>query len=211
MYTATTVQENHFRTIPITREINHHITQVIEEDHQNEEIHKILHKIIIIDQKVQITTPDRIQIQHNLFLDLTPNQGINTIQTINHETHHIIEIKIETIQIIAIEVIQTTIIRTTRTIDPGITHITDQIITDQTIIIKTDHETIHKIDIQVIIIVIEIIPNHHTEIITIIIILTIATEVVHLNSKDILIKYNQIQKQHQTPQVLMTQQITNYN
>ena len=35
--------------------------------------------------------------------------------------------------------------------------------------------------------------------------LTIATEVVHLNIKDILIKYNQIQKQHQTPQVLMTQ------
>ena len=64
-------------------------------------------------------------------------------------------------------------------------HITDQTITDQTIIIKTDHETIHKIDIQVIIIVIEIIPNHHTEIITIIIIPTIATEVVHLNIKDI--------------------------
>ena len=209
MYTATTVQENHFRPMPITREINHHITQVIEEDHQNEEIHKILHKIIIIDQIVEITTPDQIQIQHNLFLDLIPNQGINTIQTINHETHHIIEI--ETIQIIAIEVIQTTVIRITRTIDQGITHITDQIITDQTIIIKTDHETIHKIDIQVIIIVREIIPNHHTEIITIIIILTIATEVVHLNIKDILIKYNQIQKQYQTPQVMMTQQITNYN
>ena len=209
MYTATTVQENHFRTIPTTREINHHITQVIEEDHQNEEIHKILHKIIIIDQIVEITTPDRIQIQHNLFLDLIPNQEINTIQTINHETHHIIEI--ETTQIIAIEVIQTTVIKITRTIDQGITHITDQIITDQTIIIKTDHETIHKIDIQVIIIVIEIIPNHHTEIITIIIILTTATEVVHLNIKDILIKYNQIQKPHQTPQVLMTQEITNCN
>ena len=195
--------ENHFRTIPITREINHHITQVIEEDHQNEEIHKILHKIIIIDQIVEMTTPDQIQIQHNLFLDLIPNQGINTIQTINHETHHIIEI--ETIQIIAIEVIQTTVIRITQTIDQGITHITDQVITDQTIIIKTDHKTIHKIDIQVIIIVIEIIPNHHTEIITIIIILTIATEVVHLNIKDILIKYNQIRKQDQTPQVLMTQ------
>ena len=209
IFTATKVQENHFRTIPITREINHHITQVIEEDHQNEEIHKILHKIILIDQIVEITNPDRIQIQHNLFLDLIPNKGMNTIQTINHETHHIIET--ETIQIIAIEVIQTTVIRITRTIDQGITHITDQIITDQTIIIKTDHETVHKIDIQVIIIVIEIIPNHHTEIITIIIILTIATEVVHLNIKDILIKYNQIQKQHQIPQVLMTQQITNYN
>ena len=113
--------------------------------------------------------------------------------------------RIETTPIIEIEVIQTTEIRITRTIDQGITHITDQTITDQTIIIKTDHETIHKIDIQVIIIVIEIIPNHHTEIITIITILTIATEVVHLNIKDILIKYNQIQKQHRTPQVLMTQ------
>ena len=198
MYTATAVQENHFRTIPITRELNHHITQVIEEDHQNEEIHKIRHKIITIDQMVEITTPDQIRIQHNLFLDLIPNQGIITIQTINHETHHTIEI--ETTPIIEIEVIQTIETRITRTIDQGITHIIDQTITDQTIIIKTDHEIIHKIDIQVIIIVIEIIPNHHTGIITIIIILTIAIEVVHLNIKDILIKYNQIQKQHQTPQ-----------
>ena len=209
MYTATTVQENHFRTIPITRELNHHITQVIEEDHQNEEIHKIRHKIIIIDQIVEITTPDQIRIQHNLFLDLIPNQEIITIQTINHETHHTIEI--ETTPIIEIEVIQTTETRITRTIDQGITHIIDQTITDQTIIIKTDHEIIHKIDIQVIIVVIEIIPNHHTGIITIIIILIIATEVVHLNIKEILIKYNQIQKQHQTPQVLMTQEITSYN
>ena len=207
MYTATTVQENHFRTIPITRELNHHITQVIEEDHQNEEIHKIRHKITTIDQIVEIT-PDQIQIQHNLFLDLIPNQEIITMQTINHETHHTIEI--ETTPIIEIEVIQTTKTRITRTIDQGITHIIDQDTTDQIIIIKTDHEIIHKIDIQVIITVIEIIPNHHTGII-IIIILTIATEVVHLNIKEILIKYNQTQKQHQTPQVLMTQEITNYN
>ena len=197
MYTATTVQENHFRTIPITRELNHHITQVIEEDHQNEEIHKIRHKIIIIDHIVEITTPDQIRIQQNLFLDLIPNQGIITIQTINHETHHTIEI--ETTPIIEIEVIQTTETRITRTIDQGITHIIDQIITDQTIIIKTDHEIIHKIDIQVIITVIEIIPNHHTGIITIIIILTIATEVVHLNIKDILTKYNQIQNNIRPP------------
>ena len=183
MYTATTVQENHFRTIPITRELNHHITQVIEEDHQNEEIHKIRHKIITIDQIVEITTPDQIQIQHNLSLDLIPNQGINTIQTINHETHHIIEI--QTTPIIEIEVIQTTEIRIIRTIDQGITHITDQTTTDQTIIIKTDHEIIHKIDIQVKITVIEIIPNHNIGIITTIIIPTIATEVVHLNIKDI--------------------------
>ena len=67
------------------------------------------------------------------------------------------------------------------------------------IIIKTDHGTIHKIEIQVIIINIEIIPSHHIGIITIIIILNIDTEVVHQNIKDILIKYNQMKKQHQTP------------
>ena len=161
----------------------HHITQVIEEDHQNEEIRKIHHKITTIDQKVEITTPDQIQIQHDLFLDLIPNQEIITIQTINHEIHH--TIGIETTPIIGIEVIQTTETRITRTIDQGITHIIDRTITDQTIITKTDHEIIHKIDIQVIIIVIEIIPNHHTGIITIIIILIIAIEVVHPNIKGI--------------------------
>ena len=200
-YTVTTDQENRFRTTPVTQETNHHITQVIEEDHQNEEIHQIRHKIITIDQIVEITTQDQIPMQHNLLLDPVPNQtqGINTIPIINHETHHIIEIG--TTPTIEIKVIQTTETRITRKIDQGITHITDQNITDKTIIIKTDHEIIHKIDIQVTIIVIEIIPNHHTEIITITLILTIATEVVHLNIKDILIKYNQIQKQHQTPQV----------
>ena len=174
---------NHSRTIQIIQEINHHITQVIEEDHQNEEIRKIHHKITTIDQIVEITTPDQIQIQHDLSLDPIPNQEIITIQTINHEIHH--TIGIETTPIIGIEVIQTTETRITRTIDQGITHIIDRTITDQTIITKTDHEIIHKIDIQVIIIVIEIIPNHHTGIITIIIILIIAIEVVHPNIKGI--------------------------
>ena len=144
---------------------------------------KIHHKITTIDQIVKITTPDQIQIQHDLFLDLIPNQEIITMQTINHEIHH--TIGIETTPIIGIEVIQTTETRFTRTIDQGITHIIDRAITDQTIITKTDHEIIHKIDIQVIIIVIEIIPNHHTGIITIIIILIIAIEAVHLNIKGI--------------------------
>ena len=182
-WTATTVQENHSRLIQIIQEINHHITQVIEEDHQNEEIREIHHKITTIDQIVEITTPGQIQIQHDLFLDLIPNQEIITIQTINHEIHH--TIGIETTPIIGIEVIQTTETRITRTIDQGIIHIIDRTITEQTIITKTDHEIIHKIDIQVIIIVIEIIPNHHTGIITIIIILIIAIEVVHLNIKGI--------------------------
>ena len=143
------------------------------------------------------------QIHNDLFLDLIPNQEITTIQTTNHEIHH--TIGIETTPIIEIEVIQTTETRITRTIDQGITHIIDRTITDQTTIIKIDREIIHRIDTQVIIIVIEIIPNHHTGIIITIIILIIATEVVHLNIKDILIKYNLIQKQHQTLQVLMTQ------
>ena len=138
-----------------------------------------------------------------MFLDLIPNQEITTIQTTNHEIHH--TIGIETTPIIEIEVIQTTETRITRTINQGITHIIDRTITDQTIITKTDREIIHKIDTQVIIIVIEIIPNHHIGIIITIIILIIATEVVHLNIKDKSIKYNLIQKQHQTLQVLMTQ------
>ena len=79
------------------------------------------------------------------------------------------------------------------------------------IIIKTDHRTIHKIEIQVTITDLEIIPSHHIGKITIIIILNIDPEVVHQNIKDILIKYRQMKKQHQTPQVLMTQEVTNYN
>ena len=118
--------------------------------------------------------------------------------------------RIETIHIIEIEVSRTIEIRITRTIDQEITHITDQT-TDQMTIIKTDHGIIHKIEIQVIIINIETIPNHHIGIISIIIILNIDTEVVHQNIKDKLIKYNQMKKQHQTPQVLTTQEVTNYN
>ena len=61
-----TVQENHFRATQITQEINHHITQVIEVDHPNEEIHEISHKLDIIDQIAKITKTtihDRIPIQ----------------------------------------------------------------------------------------------------------------------------------------------------
>ena len=199
------------QTTPITQGINHHITQVIEEDHQNEEIHKILHKIIITDQIVEITIQDQIPMQHNLFLDPVANQiqGINTIPILNHETHHTTEI--ETIHIIEIEVIRTIEIRVTRAIDQEIIHIIDLTITDQMIIIKIDHGTIRKIEIQVTIIDIEIIPSHHIGIITIIIILNIDTEVVHQNIKNILIMYRQMKKQLQTPQVLMTQEVTNYN
>ena len=90
-------------------------------------------------------------------------------------------------------------------------HIIDQTITDQMIIIKTDHEIIHKIETQVTIIDIEMIPSHQTGIITMIMILNIDTEVAHQNIKDTLIKCRKMKKQHQIPQVLMTQEVTNYN
>ena len=143
--------------------------------------------------------------------DSVPNQtqGIDTIQIINHETHHTTEI--ETIHIIEIEVIQTIEIRITQTIDQGIIHIIDQIITDQMIIIKTDHKIIHKIETQVTIIDTEIIPSHHIGIITAIPILNIDTEVAHQKIEDTLIKCKQMKKQLQTLQVLMTQGVTNYN
>ena len=108
------IQQQQFRkTTPeqykLYKKINLHITQVIEEDHQNEETRIIHHKITTIDRIVEITTPDQIQIHNDLFLDLIPNQAITTIQTTNHEIHH--TIGIETTPIIEIEVIQTIEIR----------------------------------------------------------------------------------------------------
>ena len=139
-----------------------------------------------------------------MFLDPVSNQtqGIDTIPIINHESHHTTEI--ETIHIIEIEIIQTIEIRIIQTIDQGIVHIIDQTITDQTIIIKTDHKIIHKIETQVTIINTEIIPSHRIGIVTVILILNIDTEVAHQNIKNILIKCRQMKKQLQTPQVWMT-------
>ena len=128
---------------------------------------------------------------------------------IDHETHCTTEI--ETIHTLKIEVILIIEIRTIQTIDQGISHIKDQIITDQMTTIKTNHKIIHRIEIQVTIIDIEIIPSHHIEIITVIPILNIDTEVAHQNIKDTLIKCKQMKKQLQTPQVSMKQEVLNYN
>ena len=176
-------------------------------------MHEISHKIDIADRiaKItEITIPDRIQTQQNLFLHQVPiqTQGIDTIPTIDHETHHTTEI--ETNHTVEIEVIQTIEIRTIQTIDHGRIHLIDRIITNQMITIKTDHEIIHKIETQVRIIDTEIIPSHHKGIITVIPILNIETEVTHRNIKDI----NQVQTNEETtsdPQVLMTQEVMNYN
>ena len=146
-----------------------------------------------------------------MFLNPVPiqTQGIDTIPKIDPETHHTTEIEI--IHTIEIEVIQTIEIRTIQTIDQGITHIIDRILPDQMITIKTDHERFHKIEIQVTIIDTEIIPRHRIGIITVTPILNIDTEVTHQNIKDTLIKCKQMKKQFQTPQVLMTQEVMNYN
>ena len=136
-------------------------------------------------------------------------QEIDTIPTIDHETHHSTEI--ETIQTIGIEYTPTIEIRTTQTTDQEIIHIIDQIIKDQMIIITIDHEKIHKIETQATTIDTEIIPNHPIGIITVTPILNIDTEVTHQSIKDTSTKCKQMKKHLQTPQVLITQKIMNYN
>ena len=90
----TTVQENHSRTIQIIQEINHHITQVIEEDRQNEEntqnsSQNHYNRPNSRSKLLQI----KFKIHNDLFLDLIPNQEITTTQTTNHEIHHTIGIE----------------------------------------------------------------------------------------------------------------------
>ena len=189
MYTAKIAPENPFQAIKTILENNHHITQVIEVDHPNKEIHETSHKIDIADRIVETTIHDRIQIQHNLFQHPVPiqTQEIDTIPTIDHETHRTIEI--ETNQTIGIEVTQTIEIKIIQIINHEITRIIDRIIKDRMIITKTNQEIIHKIDTQVTTIDIEIIPNHLIGIIIVTPILNIDTEVIHQNIKDKSSKY----------------------
>ena len=115
MYTVIIALENHSQAIQITQETNHHLAQVIEVDLQNKKTHEISHKIDIVDQivkiiNIEITIRDRIQTEQNLHLHPVPIQtlGIDTIQTTDHEIHHIIEIgTILTIEIEAIQTIET--------------------------------------------------------------------------------------------------------
>ena len=75
--------------------------------------------------------------------------GIETIQTIDHETHHTIETEI--IQTIGIEVIELIEINVTKAIDQELIHATDLIIKEQiTTTTITDHKIIHKKGIQTI-------------------------------------------------------------
>ena len=66
IYKVIIVQEHHFQVTQSTQEINHHITQVIEVDRPNKEIHEISHKKDIADRIAKITKitiRDRIQTQ----------------------------------------------------------------------------------------------------------------------------------------------------
>ena len=79
------------------------------------------------------------------------------------------------------------------------------------IIIKTDQETIHKIETQIITKNKEVIPNLLIGIITVNPIHNADIEAIHRSIKDKLIKYKQLKKQLQTPLVSMTQRILDYN
>ena len=215
IYTVIIALEKHFQATQIIQEINHHITPVIEVDRPNKEIHEISHKTDIVDPivkitNIEITIRDRIQKQHNLFLHPVPNQtqGIDTIPTIDHEIHHITEIG--TIQALGIEVIQIVEIRTIQTTDQGIVHTIDKTIKDQMITNKTDHKIIHKTETQATTIDTETIPSHPIRIIAVTPILNIDIEVTNQTIKDKSIRYKQMKKQLQTPQVLITQKTTNY-
>ena len=150
------------------------------------------HKIDIVDQiakiiSIEITIRDQIQTKQNFLIPvLIQILEIDTIQTIDHETHHTIET--ETIQTKGIEAIPIIKINVTKTIDQETILATAPIINKQiTITITIDHEIIHRIGIRTISkgnilnLLIEIImatPIPKTDI-----------EAIHRNIKDKLFKY----------------------
>ena len=205
---------NHFQVTQITQEINHHITQVIEVDRPNEEIHEISHKIDIVDQiakiiSIETTIHDQIQTEQNCLIPV-PIQilGIDTIQTIDHVIHHTLEI--ETTQITEKEIIQTTEINVTKTTDQKTIPTTDLIIKETKTISIIGHETTHKIGIQITTIE-EIILNPLIETTIVTLISNTNIEVTHRNISDKLIRYKQLKKKLQIPLVLTTQKVPNYN
>ena len=145
--------------------IYHLITLTTEVDHQIKEIHEIPHKMNIVDHTVEIPIIEIIihdQTRTDRIIGLIPVPihilGIDTIQMIDQETHHTIDIEIiptigtEVIQIIAINNI---------TIDHEIIQTIDQITKDLIkTIIKIDHQKIHNIGIKTITINKEITLNH---------------------------------------------------
>ena len=134
--------------------------------------------------------------------------GIDTIQTIDYVIHRTIEI--ETTQITEIEVIQKTETNITKTIIQETIPATDLIIKETITITIIGHETNHKIGIPIITIE-EIILNPLIETTIVTLIPNTKIEVTHRNISDKLIRYKQLKKQLQTPLVLTTQKVPNYN
>ena len=211
IYIVITVQENHFRTTPITQGINHHITQVLEEDHQNEEIHKILHKIFIIDQIVEITIRDQIPMQHNLFLDTVPksnprnthysnNQSRNSSYNRNRDYSHNRNRSYSNNR--------NQNYRNNRSRNISYNRSNYHRLNDnyQNRSWNNSQNRNSSYNNQY-----RNYSSHHIGIITIIIILKHRYRSSTQDIKDILIKCRQMKKQLQTPQVLMTQEVTNYN
>ena len=83
----------------IIPENEHHTTRVLEVDLQNKDFHENSHKTDIGDQIVKIinietSIHDRTQTEENMIPVPIQVLGIGTISTIDHETHHTIEIEI---------------------------------------------------------------------------------------------------------------------
>ena len=186
---------------------NNHPTNItIVEDLQIKEIHVISHKIDIVDQTVKTINIEIIiqdQAQTEIITQIvagivqTQTPKIDIIQTTVLKIPH--TIKIETIQTTGTDKIKTTDHETIQT-------------KDQTLIIFTiDDVTILKIEIQLDQIDKVIFLNHHTETIHNIRIHNKTIEIVQLNIKEELTKYNQLRKLNQTFSVLITQKPQNYS
>ena len=206
------IQENHFQITLITLDSTHPRIQIIENDHHTKEIHEISLKTGIVDHIVKIVNIEIIiqdQIQTNLNFQLIPVPiqilGIEIIQTIDLETFRTIDIEI--IPTIGLETIQTTKTLDIKIIDHAIILTTDQNI----IVIKIDHATINRTEMQAITKDKGTTLNHHIGITHVIKIHHKIIGVVHLNIKDKLIKYNQLKKLNHTSLVLKTTKAQNCN
>ena len=204
------VQENHFQITPIFLDNNHLIIRIIEDDRHTKEIHRISHKIGIVDHMVEIvnikiTIQDQIQINTDLTTDPIQTLETEIIQIIDLETLHTIDLEIT--PTIGIETIQTIKTLDIKIIDHAIILTTDQNI----MIIKKDHATIHRTEVQAVTTDKGTTLNPHIGITHVIIIHTKIIGVVHPNIKDKQIKYNQLKKLNQNPLVLRTTDAQNCN
>ena len=198
-------QKNQFLTTIMPLDNNHPTDITIVEDVQIKKIHEISRKIDIIDQKVK-TINIKIIIQDQTQTEATIQIITGIVQTQPPKTDIIQLIALETPHTKETETIQTTGTDYIKKTD----HETIQIIVKTLIIITKDHVKILKKEIQFIKIDKKINLNRSTEIIYNIRFDNKTIEVVQLNIKDKLTKYNQLKKLNQTLPVLITQKPQSY-